>query len=105
VFSMVFQYIFVVIVGALLIGSGLRLRRTPESHPDHRARTDMVRLLGVFLIGQGIILLRSRFPENSQGFWLCSAALLPVVIVVLTLVLRLFNAYRHPNDTLSTKKP
>jgi hypothetical protein len=105
VFSTGFQVLFLAIVAALFLGALVRQRRTPESHPDFRARGDMTRLLFVFLIGQGIILARSRFPATSQGFWLCSAALLPVVIIVVTLVLRLFNAYRHPNETRSTKKP
>jgi hypothetical protein len=112
VFSTGFQSVFMGVVAALLLGSLVRWRRTPTSHPDFGVRGDMTRLLLAFLIGQGIMLVRSQFlPKasgewpNATGFWICSAALLPVVIAVLTLVLRLFNAYRHPDDgTLPAKK-
>ena len=113
-FSTGFQIFFMALIAALFLGSIARWRRTSESHPDFRARGDVTRLLFVFLIGQGLLLARSRFlPDatgawpNPMGFWICSAALLPVVIAVLALVLRLFTAYRHPDAdaVLPTRKP
>jgi hypothetical protein len=101
VFSTTFQSIFLAIVAALLVGALVRWRRTPEAHPDYAARADVARLLGAFVLGQILVLVRSRLEPGSPvapkppGFWICSVALLPVVVAVLFYVRRLFGAYRQ----------
>lgn len=96
-FSPLFQIVFLTLVAFLLTGAVVRWRRTPDTHPDYRARGDVMRLLLVFLIGQGIVLARAFLPANSPGFWVCSLALLPIVIAVVYFLLRLLRIYREPN--------
>ena len=100
-FSPTFQSIFLAIVAVLFVGALVRWRRTPETHPDYAARGDVTRLLGIFVLGQILVLVRTRLEPSSPvapkppGFWICSVALLPVVVAALFYVRRLFGAYRQ----------
>jgi hypothetical protein len=83
----------------LLLLAVMRWARTPATHSDRKARGDMAGLLALTLIGQVGALARARFPLGSTGFWLCSAALLPLALLGLFLLNRLLSAYRQTKKT------
>lgn len=91
---MLFQGLFLLTVALLTLGAVARWQHTPPYDPERAERGDMARLLTVTLAGAILLLVRSRVPLNTPGFYALSAALLPVVAVVLWLVRRLFGAYR-----------
>jgi tellurite resistance protein TehA-like permease len=97
-----FQLLFLGLVACLLLAESLRWAKTSQTHPDHRARGDMVRLLVIALLGLGGTLARSGFAPRSAGFWLLSAALIPVSVAALVFMKRLFLAYRGSGRSAET---
>ncbi len=78
----------------LLLLAGLRLKKTPASHSDYQARRNTVRLLGVLVGGLGLSVLRTQFVPVSWEFVTLSILLVPIGILALGLIWRLFVAYR-----------
>jgi hypothetical protein len=85
------------VVTALLLGAlALRWRRTRPWHADFGPRMDAARLAAVALGAQALELIRARVRPGSGGFWILSLALLPFVACALSLLWRLYRAYRTP---------
>lgn len=99
--STALQAVFLALVALLLPAALVRWSRTPETHPDHEARGDTVRLLALVLIGQVGSLIRERFPFGAVGFWICTVALLPIAGIALFLIRRLLMAYRRSHSALA----
>jgi hypothetical protein len=99
----VFRLVFLAVGILLFAWSLLRWQFTDEAHRDYGVRRDMGLLMAIIVAGQAGDLLRTRFPEGSSGFLVCSLALLPIAVAALALLWRLFRAYRllH-SETAST---
>ena len=95
--DMAFHLVFLGLVAVLLGVAYIRWNKTPAWDDEHAARGDMVRLLLAVLIGLVGATLRTRLPLGSVGFWICTLLLLPVAVVVLFYIRRLFGAYRQSN--------
>lgn len=100
--SPVIQGALFIVIAALMLLAVARWANTPATHPDRRARGDMAGLFTLTLIGQVGALARARFPFGSTGFWVCSAALLPLALIGLFLLHRLLRTYR---DNSAGKTP
>ena len=88
----------IAIVALLLLAVVIRARRTPPYDPEYASRVNMARLLGVVWGGLLVEWARSRFDLATPGFWIASLALMPFVVGAIAFSLRLFRAYREPEN-------
>ncbi len=89
------QFATFCVVVVLLCVTAVRLRGTPQTHPDLAARWDTVRLMGVLAVGLGLSVVRTQFLPTSIAFILLSVALVPAGAAALWLIVRLTRAYRN----------
>ena len=83
---------------AFLAWAVTQWKRRPTSHPEYVVRRD-VAMLGVLLVAGTLgDAIRTRFIEGSAAFIAASAALVPIAIAALVVLVRICHAYRRGGD-------
>ncbi len=92
---MTLYWIFLVVVGVLMIGAVVRWQSTPPTDPDYAARQETFHLLVALFLSAAILLVQTRFALNSPPFYVCDIVLVPIIGVAFVILWRLYRVYRQ----------
>ena len=72
-----------------------RFQRVAADHPEHRARQDAFHLFTLLFVSATLVVIRERVANPSIAYWALNGLLVPVSVLVILKVSRLFQQYRR----------